>query len=326
MKINLVGHPTYYNWAFRPSHPTQGRRYSHADKVLASLAAEGKIELANHESPLASEAELCEVHSQSYVQRVVRDAISSEWDGARPDLAEIARYFYGGTLRAGQLVEEGELLAVNLAGAKHHAMPDHSSGFCVFGDFGALAKRWSKAGHKVAVLDIDVHQGDGTEEICREDSNILTFSIHDVTVFPATGKETESDLNNQVFNRPLARGAGNAELLAAVQEFCEIAKNFGAERLLIAVGGDGHESDPLGTLLYTESGVAEAMAEVRAAFPSTPIVFGGAGGYRPDDYTPSMWLHAILALAGWDVEEIEGLGLLDQVREAAERYEGVKND
>ena len=322
MRINLVGHPTYGQWVLRPNHPTQGRRYTTTTSVLEGLSAEGAIELARFESPEVDRADLARVHTPAYIQRVLDDGVSGEWNDDRLDLAAIAGRFFSGTQLAGEIADQGELLVANLAGAKHHAMADRSSGFCVFADFAALARRWADEGLKVACLDIDVHHGDGTEELTADLANVLTFSVHQRGIFPGTGSEREDDRERHVHNRPLDAGDGDAELVAAVAEFCAVATDFGADRVLIAVGGDGHYADPLGSLEYTEAGVAKALSQVRAAFPATPIIFGGAGGYRPDDYTPSMWVHSLLALAGVSESAIEELGILNRVQEVV----GAAND
>ena len=316
MEVHLIDHPSYANWVLSPSHPTQGRRYVAATAVLEQLAAEGQLQLTHHQSLAATPEQLHQVHAPHYVRRVLEDGVSGEWTDSRPDLAEIAAHFFGGTMLAQPLLAAGAKLVVHLPGAKHHAMADRSSGFCVFADFAALAKSLAADGKRVACLDVDLHHGDGTEELTRTDSSILTFSIHQGGLFPGTGAVREDDLVNQVHNRPLDPGHGDAELVVAVQEFVDLAKEFDADVLLLAVGGDGHAADPLGSLEYTESGLATALSLVRHNFPETPVVMGGAGGYRPDDYTPSMWVHAIAALAGIDEEQIASIGILDRVLES----------
>ena len=316
MEVHLINHPSYGSWVLAPSHPTQGRRFEAATSVLRQLAAEGQLQLREHESVAATAEQLHEVHAPHYVRRVLEDGISGEWSGSRPDLAEIATRFYGGTLLAEGLVADGAKLVVHLPGAKHHAMSDRSSGFCVFADFAALARRFAAAGKRVACLDVDLHHGDGTEELTRAEPNILTFSVHQGGLFPGTGAEREDDHSQHVYNRPLAAGDGDAELVVAVQEFVDLAKAFNADVLLLAVGGDGHAADPLGSLEYSEAGLAMALSLVRNAFADTPIVMGGAGGYRPDDHTPSMWVHAVAALAGREGADIEGLNILERVHES----------
>lgn len=320
MKINLICDSRYRNWVFDPTHPTQGRRFTTAEQVLDELAAAGSVELVKHPSRPATAAELGRLHTPGYIAEVMEAGLSGEWAGSRPEMAELASLFLGGTMRAVELALAGELTVAHLPGAKHHARAERSSGFCVFADFATAATVLAdEHGRRVAVLDIDVHHGDGTEELTRDHRGILTFSVHQGGIFPGTGRFREDDLERHVHNRPLPAGAGDDELVVAVQEFVDVAKDFGTDFVMLAAGADGHAADPLGELRYSEDGFAHAVGLLRAAFPDAPIVMGGAGGYRPDDHTPGMWLHALCALAGHGEREIASLGLLDRVAEVVAR-------
>jgi acetoin utilization deacetylase AcuC-like enzyme len=168
---------------------------------------------------------------------------------------------------------------------------------------------WSR----VAIFDFDVHHGDGTEALLTDNDRVLTFSVHRCGngFYPGSGGSSLPE--KHVYNRPLRSGDGNRELLEATSSFCDLSAAFGAEVIFIAGGADGHISDPLGGrhgggIEYTVEGVAEAMRVLRASFPSTPILFGGAGGYLPvtsndplaeGPYgsTAEMWATATLTLA-----------------------------
>ncbi len=125
---------------------------------------------------------------------------------------------------------------------------------------------------------------------------MLTFSVHDRTIFPGTGRE--DDPSHQVYNEPLAAGSGDAELQAAVERFIGLASGFEADLVFIAMGADGHRTDPLSTLTYSVEGMVEAVNAVRSAFPHLPILLGGAGGYQPDDVTPEVWARMSVEAAG----------------------------
>jgi acetoin utilization deacetylase AcuC-like enzyme len=122
----------------------------------------------------------------------------------------------------------------------------------------------------------------------------LSYSVHESGIFPFTGEE--SNPAQHVYNLPLRAGHGDDELLGAVHDFIAKAKEFRAEYIFLAAGADGHVTDPLANLEYTPSGVRRAMEKLREAFPTTPILMGGAGGYQPDDETPNMWCAAVLGL------------------------------
>lgn len=293
----LVHSDEYANWVFDSQHPTQGRRFMKARERLVELAPEAGIVVREVESDLLpGPATLELVHSPGYVHAVIVDGLSNEWSGPRPDLGVLASRMAGGTLLGlEELLAGRDLTAVNFAGAKHHAQRDHSSGFCVFADFALAATVAVAAGRRVAILDIDAHHGDGTENLTRDEDVVLTFSIHDRTIFPGTGRA--DDAARHVFNEPLAAGSGDVELQAAVERFIGLATAFEADIVFIAMGADGHATDPLSTLQYSVEGMVAAARTVRRAFPHMPILLGGAGGYQPDDVTPEVWAQMAIAVA-----------------------------
>lgn len=305
MKINYIHEVDYHNWVLGASHPTQGRRYTNATALLGAIAAQHGIEVETLPGRLATREELELVHTGEYIYRVVDQHVSGAWDGANAELASLATRLYGGTMAAVELALAGELNTVHLPGAKHHAMASYASGFCVFADFAGAAAALSQLGKRVAILDIDVHHGDGTEALCRNNPDVLTFSVHQGGIFPGTGSVIESDTASHVYNRPLKSGDGDVELLAAVQDFVDACREFEPGVIMIAGGADGHAQDSLASLQYSVNGFNRAVGLVRRSFESTPIIFGGAGGYRPDDYTPQMWVTAICALAGFDASVID---------------------
>lgn len=316
MAINYINSDAYYKW--QPggeNHPTQGRRYKHSTRVLQQLEAEGVLQLNQIETRPAALEELQIVHSDEYINQVLEDGECHEWVGSKPDQAEIAALIFGGTMLAVEMIAAGSKFVVNLPGAKHHAMRSYASGFCVFADFAAAGIRFADVyGKRAAILDIDVHHGDGTEELLRDRKDVFTFSIHQKGLFPNTANEDVSDKTNWIYNRPLVSGSGDFELQDAVKDFVEAAKEFKPDVIMIAGGADGHHTDPLANLEYTEIGFARAVRVVKEAFGDLPILFSGAGGYCPDDYTPAMWLSAILALDGKTDDEIIELKILERVR------------
>lgn len=298
--IALIDSDFYANWVFDPSHPTQGRRFIKARELLRSNASQAGIRVMEIDSDFFPTREQLEaVHNPNYIDAVLINGISGEWAGPRIDLARLAHRMAGGTfLAARALINEHARTAVHFAGAKHHAMRDHSSGFCVFNDFALVATYLfddEPSIERIAILDIDAHHGDGTESLLRHDPRVMTFSIHDGTIFPGTG--FHDDAEQKVFNRALDAGAGDEELATHVNTFVQEAISFDPSMIFIAIGADGHVSDPLSTLRYSIKGMEQAVAGVRAAFPDTPLLLGGAGGYQPDTVTPEAWARMALAAA-----------------------------
>jgi acetoin utilization protein AcuC len=254
------------------------------------------VEVVEIEPRKATRAELERVHSSQYLDEVLNEHRTSQWSGQRPDLAELAATFVGGTLLALELLLRGiAKTAIHFPGAKHHAQYDHSSGFCIFADFALAADIATKDhGKKVAILDIDAHHGDGTENLTADNPDVLTYSIHERGIFPGTGNEDNPEKN--VYNYPLHSperaddlGKGDAALLHGVHLFLELAREFEADLIFIACGADGHQEDPLSSLEFTVDGFREAAQLIRSTFPDMPILIGGAGGYLPDSRTPEVW-------------------------------------
>jgi acetoin utilization protein AcuC len=295
-KLHLVHSPEHIGWAFDELHPTQGRRYINARQQLLSQAKDAGIAVIEKLPRVASKVELARIHSMDYINSVIDDHYANEWVGKRSDLAHLAALFAGGTLTALDLLLSGEAqTAIHFAGAKHHAQFDYSSGFCVFNDFAMAADIATKEHRrKVAILDIDGHHGDGTENLCKENPNILTYSIHHYGIFPGTG--AADDPQSRIYNDPLEAGNGDEKLSEGVCRFIELAKNFSPDLIFMAVGADGHIEDPLTGLEYSISGIAKACSEVRRAFPELPILMGGAGGYLPDGITPKVWANSGVSL------------------------------
>jgi acetoin utilization protein AcuC len=292
----LIHSDLYANWVFDPTHPTQGRRFINAKKLLEEQVRNTKTPLSIVEPRLVKKAELMRVHSSQYIDEVLESHITGQWTGTRPDLSELAALFAGGTLVALDSLLTGKAkTAIHFPGAKHHAQYDYSSGFCVFADFALAAdiatKDFSK---KVAILDFDAHHGDGTENLTAENPNVLSFSIHEKGIFPGTGNNSIPE--KLVYNYPLGAegtegeiGKGDEALLKGVAEFCRLADEFNADLIFVAAGADGHVEDPLSSLQFTIAGYKVVAKHLRKKFPNSPILIGGAGGYLPDSRTPEVW-------------------------------------
>ena len=291
-RTTIVHAPEYSNWRFSVDHPTQGRRFINGFNSMP-----GTFHVARPRN--ATVEELNRVHSLNYIEDVIERGLSYEWSGERKDLGEMAALFAGGTLTALELLLKNQAdVVIHLPGGKHHAKRESSSGFCVFNDFALAAEIATKDhGLKVAILDIDAHHGDGVEELTFENKNVLTFSIHESGIFPGTGNESHH--SNHTFNYPLTEktGKGDSALIAGINKFLPIARAFAPDLLFITSGADGLAADPLSQLQYTIEGYASAARLVADELTNTPILMGGAGGYLPDDGTPSVWAAVASELA-----------------------------
>jgi acetoin utilization protein AcuC len=292
----IIHDDIYMNWVFSENGPTQGRRFIKGLELIKARYPD--LDIRGSRSATWDELRL--VHTDEYTKSVIFQHKSDQWAGEREDLSRIAKLFVGGTVKALWTLYEGETLtAIHLPGAKHHAQADRSSGFCVFADFAIAAILASRRGYRVAILDIDAHHGDGTENLCADDPNILTFSVHEENIFPWTGLVDDPERN--IYNQPLKAGDGDVELFFAVDRFNQVAREFKPDLIFIAAGADGHRDDPLANLNYETGGFFKALGNLRFAFPSTPVLMGGAGGYKPDDATPAMWAIAAQTLVDGSV-------------------------
>ena len=336
--LALVHSPAYADGAFDENHPTQGRRFIAAREQLLAHAPDAGVHVMEMDSDrFPTFDELRYAHSLDYIEQVLLDGQSSQWQGTRRDLAALALRMSGGTVIAAEALLDGFAhTAVHFAGAQHHAQWGDASGSCVFNDLVITARHVLNGDRtvfspisgrripvrRIAILDIDAHHGDGTEALLEDDPRVFTFSVHDRSTLPGTG--LDDDLGRHVFNRPLDSGSGDEELESAIADFVLFAERFSPEMIFIAIGADGHEEDPLSTLNYTDDGMERAVRLVRRAFRETPILLGGAGGHRPDDTTPRVWARMALAAAQpvdpddtfW-VEAIGETGYLDDPDERA---------
>ena len=299
--VYLIHSDEYKNWIFDPAHPTQGRRFNNARDLLITSAKKEGIDLVEVLPRLATEAELLRVHTPAYIDEVLNQHISTEWDGQRADLANLACLFVGGTLIAlDALLTNKTKLAIHFPGAKHHAQADHSSGFCIFNDFAIAADIASKEhGKNIIIIDIDAHHGDGVENLTADNPKVLTFSVHQDGIFPGTGDESKP---GYFYNIPLQAGSGDKELLDAIEQIIDVIGardriwDWQPDLLFITCGADGHKEDPLTSLEYSLDGYIAVAKRLKERFPDLPILLGGAGGYLPDTRTPEVWIKALLQL------------------------------
>lgn len=233
--------------------------------------------------PAATQAELERVHKAGYVAQV--------WDGSLPpqavrkmgfpwsrELVERSRRSVGGTIAAARSALTSGV-AANLAGGTHHAFKDRGEGFCVFNDVAVslLAMRAEGRIRRTAIVDLDVHQGDGTATIFEDDPSTFTASVHGENNFPF--KKTASDLD-----LPLPDGAGDAEFLSATDRALEAAVAHGPDLVYFIAGADPYAADRLGRLDVSKEGLATRDQMVVGACQAhgIPLVAVMAGGYATD--------------------------------------------
>ena len=254
-------------------------------RVREILAAEQIFEL--EEAPLATVDEIKRVHDAAYVEAVVTSALSPaayRRIGFPPSEGLIKRTLasVGGTLAATRLaLAEG--WGGNLAGGTHHAFRSEGSGFCIFNDI-AIAIMWARenaALQRAAVIDLDVHQGDGTAEIFSGDANVLTLSLHGKSNFPFRKQQSSIDIG-------LEDKTGDAEYLLQLEAVLPRVGEHAPEIIFYQAGVDGLASDTLGKLALTAQGLEQRdrMVFELASKLGVPLVITQGGGYsKPIEFT-----------------------------------------
>jgi acetoin utilization deacetylase AcuC-like enzyme len=236
------------------------------------------------EAPAATDGVLALAHHPDYLDRLMHGSLSAAeqrtigfpWS---PQMVERSRRSVGATIAACRAALEGDV-GVNLAGGTHHAHADHGEGFCVFND-AAVAARLMQAERRaarVAIVDLDVHQGNGSASILADDDSVFTLSLHGQNNYPFSKACSDLDVG-------LPDGVGDAVYLAALGEALdELFRRFRPQLLIYLAGADPHEGDRLGRLKLSMDGLAarDRMVFERARAEAVPVAVTMAGGYGRD--------------------------------------------
>jgi acetoin utilization deacetylase AcuC-like enzyme len=271
----------------------EGHRFPMAKyRLLRERVAATLPQVQLHEPVAATLGELVLAHTPQYIDAVLQGRLSAAqiraigfpWSAA---MVERSRRSAGATIDACRAaLAQG--VAVNLAGGTHHAYADRGSGYCVFNDAAVAARLMQaeqgrgSAGHfPVAIIDLDVHQGDGTARILAADDSIFTLSLHGEKNFPAHKQLSDLDV-------PLPDGCDDATYLHALDwALAELDARFKPKLVIYLAGADPHAQDRLGRLKLSVEGLQARDARVFAwcAARRIPCAVAMAGGYNHDVQT-----------------------------------------
>ena len=249
--------------------------------IAARLTDAGHIHRASFVEPEpCSWEDLALVHTPEYLDKVRHGRLSEAeiqtlelpWI---PELVDGFRLMTGGTCRAAELaLDDG--VAVHLGGGLHHAFPDHGEGFCLFNDVAVAIRRLQRAGRviKAAVIDCDVHHGNGTAFIFAADPSVFTFSIHQQQNYPAWKPASDLDVG-------LADGTGDEIYLARLANALPNVMRSRPGVIVYLAGADPFQEDRLGGLGLTLDGLRrrDRLVLDAAAATGIPVAIVLAGGY-----------------------------------------------
>jgi acetoin utilization protein AcuC len=267
----------------------------------------------------ADDATLTRVHDPAYlaaVRAAPDDPFFQGWGLGTADnpifdgMHEASALVAGATVNAAEAVWSGEALrAVNVAGGLHHAMRDRASGFCVYNDPAvAIARLLDRGAQRVAYVDVDVHHGDGVQEIFWDDPRVLTISLHEtpLALFPGTGFPHETGgeaAPGSAVNVALPPGTDDSGWLRAFHAVVPAAlRAFAPEILFTQCGADTYRLDPLADLRLSVDGHRAtylALRDLADELCGGKWVATGGGGYALVEAVPRSWTH-LLAIATGD--------------------------
>ena len=289
--LHVVFHPKYLNYRFGPGHPFWPER---AKEFLKRIEKEN-LKYKLHKPKKATDEDIMLAHVPEYLDRVknlakANGALSIDTP-VNEEVVEAAYYSIGGTLLAARLALGGKRV-MNLLGGLHHAGIADSSGFCIFNDHAIAIRKLQKSGkiETAFVFDVDVHAGQGTQEIFYSDPTVFTLSIHQdpKTLYPGTGfPEQEGKGRGQGFNRNiiLTPGSGEEQFLKAVEQGLSLQTKFNPDLTVLILGADTYKEDPLANIkleLETYKKLGRKLKDIEN------LCILCAGGYSRK--VPDIWL------------------------------------
>ena len=289
MQLPIVNHPDYVA-KINDDNKFPIKKFGE----LANLLKQEKITKEFFVPKACSFETLNEVHSKEYIANIKNktlDQLSQKKIGFPLNDSVVQRSFVatGGTVLASKLaINYG--IACNTAGGSHHASYDQGAGFCVFNDVAVATRYLQKKGYarRILILDLDVHQGNGTADIFKDDNSVFTFSMHCKSNYPA--KKSQSDLDVE-----LEDNLEDKEYLEALKKYLIYLNQENFDFVFYVAGVDIHHQDRLGKLKITDEGIkTRDQIVVNNFFKKRIPLCGVLGGGYNKDFDKLVELHSIL--------------------------------
>ncbi len=313
---SVVFDPALTEYNFGPSHPMSPIRVDLTMRMADELGVLDRLRVVP--APMASREEIATVHDESLIDAVTRmgehggedpaHGLGSDDNPVFEGMHVAAAHVVGASVEAFRQVWSGESLhSASIVGGLHHAMPDRSSGFCIYNDIAVgIKKLLADGAERVAYVDVDVHHGDGVEKIFWDDPRVLTVSLHETghMLFPGTGYPGDvggAGAEGTAVNVALPPGTADGGWLRAYHAVVPpIVRAFNPDVLVTQHGCDSHMEDPLAHLMLTVDGQRAtylALHELAHEVCDGKWVVTGGGGYALVEVVPRAWTH-LLAIVG----------------------------
>lgn len=313
MTARLVYSEELSKYDFGYDHPMAPGRVRHTIELARQLGVLDRLEVV--QPPAIDDDLLASVHDADYIAAVQANVenlaygLGTTDNPLFPRMHEITASVVMATVEAARSVWQGEVKrACNISGGLHHAMPRATSGFCIYNDV-AVAISWllANGAERVAYVDVDVHHGDGVQQIFYHDPRVLTISVHETpaVLFPGTGFPYEiggPNARGSAVNVALPTATGDAGWLRAFHAIVPPAlRAFEPQILITQHGCDSHRHDPLADLELTVDGQRasyQALACLAEELCDGRWVSTGGGGYAVADVVPRAWTHLLGIVSG----------------------------
>lgn len=290
MATLLIEDPLFLKHVMPQGHPERPARLQAIEQVLSQPKFEMLVREKSVAAPVAA-AELA--HPVSYVRRICATQVEEDFHyfdadtPMSPESLNVALHAIGSAVRAVDAVMSGEVANAFVAARPpgHHAEKDTAMGFCFFNNI-AIAARHAMRAHgaeRVAIIDWDVHHGNGTQDIFWDDRNVLFCSTHEMPLYPGTGAASETGTHGNILNTPMSAGDDGAVFKDIFRStILPKVRAHAPDLILISAGFDAHVRDPLANIRLIEADYAWATAalmEIAAARCKGRVVSLLEGGY-----------------------------------------------